>query len=814
MSPPPAAPPKPAGAQSALPVTLFYPSVDAALPEPPLPSLAVTPGQPPPPPIPPAAAAPTPPAESPAELAPDWSSRLAALFAPDPLAPAADAAPAMPAEPSLPPAAPFLEAAPASPQPDSPAPAPAETPAAPPPPARPPAPPRAPFEWKRALLIAAAAVLLIAVVAVGAVLYRNHARSAREAARNGAAVQVEISTTPPGASVKVVPQGSAGGAASACTANCTLSLAPGAYEITATIDGFDPATSVYTVRAAQPATLSLMLQPQAPSVRLLTDLEQGKVVVDGQPPVDLQDGQLVLDKVAPGPHTMKIAGPNGDASLAFSIAAGELPAFTGPVAARNMVAILVASFGKRARIVTNAGPWKLAVNGQPQGDASPGGTDITGFQPGVNEIVIGEGGDLRNMSESFGAAPTLTAFLKTDVNAGTLIVSTGLDDVRVFVNGKEYKLRTQHGKLRMQTLGKVAVRVVKSGFQDAPEQTAEVKKGAEVRLQFDLRPQPQFGSLEIRGAIAGTEVLIDQRSVGTVGPDGLFSVSAIQPGEHSIELRRSERLPKRLQRSFPAGQAVVLGAADVALATANGTVRITSRNPASATVAYRRAEETDTREVRGSQIELPAGNYVFSASAPGFGGSVTRVQIAAGDNREVAFNLQREGPAAPVPLANAMAEFQDAQSWTKDGDSWVHKGGGFVPFKPSPKGIFTFNVELLKGGSVLRAGTIRWCLQYVDPKNYLLFEMDKKNFRAWVIKDGQRLERVPKTPHNLGTGKSFTIQIEVTPDRLLQKVRGGEGWKPLDTFAEPGRDFTQGKFAFLIQGTDEIAISNFQFVPR
>ena len=123
-------------------------------------------------------------------------------------------------------------------------------------------------------------------------------------------------------------------------------------------------------------------------------------------------------------------------------------------------------------------------------------------------------------------------------------------------------------------------------------------------------------------------------------------------------------------------------------------------------------------------------------------------------------------------------------------------------------------MELVKGGGVFRAGAIRWCLQYLDPKNYLLFEIDRKNFRAWVVKDGQRLERVPKTPHNLGNQKTFTIQIDVTADRLLQKVRGGEDWKGLDSFSEPGRDFTQGKFGFLIQGNDEIAISDFKFQPR
>jgi hypothetical protein len=548
-------------------------------------------------------------------------------------------------------------------------------------------------------------------------------------------------------------------------------------------------------------------------VRLLTDLDKGKVVVDGRPPVDLQEGQLALDKVAPGTHTVKVIGQNGDASFSFEIAHARLPAVGGPVRGRNMIAVLVASFGKQARVVTNAGPWKLAVNGQPQSNAGPAGTDLTSFRLGVNEIVVGEGRDQRNMSESFGAAPMLTAFLKTDVNAGTLIVSTGQDDVRVFLNDKEYRRRTQRGQLRVQALGKVAVRVAKSGFQEDPAQTVEVKKGTEVRVQFDLKPQPQFGALEIHGAMAGSEVLVDQKNAGTVGPDGSFGLSAIQPGDHTIELRREEYLPKRLQRSFHAGQAVVLAGADVVLAAANGAIRLT-RNPASATITYRRGDETESHEARGDQIELPPGSYAFSASAPGFVESTTRVQLAAGENREADFALARERPAAPPPVvASGMAEFEDAQSWKKDGGSWVHKGGGFVPYKLPPKGVFTFTVELLKGGGVFRAGQVRWCLQYLDSKNYLLYEMDRKNFWAGVIKKGERLERV-KAPHNLGNQKAFTVQIEVTPDRLVQQVRVGDKWKVLDTFIEPGRDFTQGKFGFLIQGNDEIAISDFRFLPK
>ncbi|MGA2721898.1 MAG: PEGA domain-containing protein [Bryobacteraceae bacterium] len=759
-----------------------------------------------PPPLPP------PPAMPAAEPPPLPASYLDTV-APAPAAP--PGSPVMPAATRLPTSYPLFDSAP----PEQPPPALAVTPENPPqPPMRPPVPSPAPsrptLNWNRAVVIAPIAGLLVALVLVLLVVHQTRKRNANNAGRSAAAVEVGIAITPPGASVRVSAKRADGGSdETTCTSNCKLALTPGTYQVSASLNGFEPAAGAVTVTARQPAAVSLTLQPQAQSVRLLTDLNQGKVVVDDRPPVDLQEGQLVLDKVAPGTHTVKVTGQNGDASFSFEIVDARLPAVAGPVNARNMIAVLVASFGKRARVATNAGPWKLAVNGQPQSDAGPAGTDLTSFQPGVNEIVVGEGRDRRNMSESFGAAPMLTAFLKTDVNAGTLIVSTGQDDVRVFLNDKEYRRRTQRGQLRVQTLGRVTVRVAKSGFQDEPAQAVEVKKGGEVRLQFDLKPQPQFGSLEIHGAMAGSEVLVDQKNAGTVGPDGSFSLSSIQPGDHTIELRREQYLPKRLQRSFHAGQAVVLAGADVVLAAANGTIRLT-RNPASATITYRRGDETESHEARGSQIELPAGSYAFSASAPGFTESTARVQLAAGESREVDFTLARERPAAPPPVvASGMAEFEDAQSWKKDGDSWVHKGGGFVPYKLPPKGVFTFTVQLLKGGGVFRAGQIRWCLQYLDSKNYLLYEMDRKNFWAGAIQKGTRLERV-KAPHNLGNQKAFTIQIEVTPDRLVQKVRVGDEWKVLDTFVEEGRDFTRGKFGFLIQGNDEIAISDFQFLPK
>ncbi len=383
-----------------------------------------------------------------------------------------------------------------------------------------------------------------------------------------------------------------------CTSNCQVTLAPGNYLVTAFLDGYEPASSELALAAGRPASINLTLPPQAQALRIFTDLQQGKIVIDDQPPADLVDSQFVLDRVAPGTHTVKITSGNRDASFSFEIADAKPPAVVGTVTTHNLAALLISSLGSQARAITNSGPLKVALNGQPQEDAGPAGVDLKDFQPGVDEIVVGEGKDERSVKENFGPAPMLTAFLKSDVNAGTLIVSTGADDVRVFLNNKEYRRRTEHGQVRIQTLGPVTVRVAKDGFEETPPQTAEVKKGDEVRLEFALKALPQEGVLQIRGGMAGAEVLLDQKSVGSVGADGSFFYNSVAPGDHTIELRRDQYAPKRIQRTFKAGQTVALSGADVVLAAGNATIKLV-RAPSGAIVTYRRADETEAHEVRG-----------------------------------------------------------------------------------------------------------------------------------------------------------------------------------------------------------------------
>jgi len=88
---------------------------------------------------------------------------------------------------------------------------------------------------------------------------------------------------------------------------------------------------------------------------------------------------------------VKVTGPNGDASFSFEAVDGRLPAVAGPVKARNMIAVLVASFGKQARIEASGGRGSSRSTASRR--AMPVRQDgARRFPPGVNEIVLGEAG--------------------------------------------------------------------------------------------------------------------------------------------------------------------------------------------------------------------------------------------------------------------------------------------------------------------------------------------------------------------------------------------------------------------------------------
>jgi hypothetical protein len=626
-------------------------------------------------------------------------------------------------------------------------------PAAPPPIVPPPAAEVAPpVAWKKALWtgigVGVILSLLVIVVLVNVARKRNM-NIPDLSATNSAAVSVRIATVPSGASIRVNGEAK-------CTSDCNLALPPGTYQITAFLDGYEPAASGVTLAPGKSETLNLPLEARSQTVRILSDLAQGKAVLDGQAPVDLQDGQYAFEKVAPGMHMVSVTGPNAEASLSFDLAPARLPALTGPVNTKNMLAMAVASFAGHGRLVTNSGPWKLTVNGQPEDDAGPAGVDMKNFQAGLDELAISQGKDQRAFKEDFGPGPVLTVFLKTDRNVGTLIVSTGESYARVFVNNKEYPRRTQNGQLRIQAIGTVEVRVAKVGFEDSPAQSAVVKKGSEVRLEFKMKPVPTSATLRIEGATPGAEVLIDQRAAGTVAGDGSFQADSVAPGDHVVALRHDKFTPKQFSRKFVAGQTVTVGAPDSVLAA-----------------------------------ERPPAPPPPPAPKP-----------------------EPVAPKPPPVRITSMEGFESQEGWMpQDNGVWRHKGGGFLTYKLPSNGVFTFALYLVKGGSLFRGGRVRWVMDYIDSKNYVSSELDDNNLTIRDVVNGKTTEH-GKVKHNVESkDKAWAIQIEISPDHLIQRIQKDQKWITLDTWTSPEHKFADGKFGFWVQGSDEIGVSDFKFTP-
>lgn len=663
-----------------------------------------------------------------------------------------------------------------------------------PPPPRPPS-----INWRRAILLGGVggAVLAIGGIALLVQMARKKNPPAPPPANT---VSVDVATTPAGASVKVNGEVK-------CTAPCKADLAPGTYQFTALLDGYEPAVSSVSVVTGAPVSVNLALEPQSQTLRLITELPGGKVTLDDKPAGDLQDGQLILDRVTPGTHNLRVAGPTGEASFTVTLGPAKAPEVADGIKTRDVLAVLVSTFANQGKLYSS-GAVKVVMDAKPQGDGGPQGLELKDFAPGVHEFVVGE----KKMTESFGPSPMLTVFVKSDQNIGTLIVAADQEDAAVFVNDKEQRIKIKRGLFRMMMPpGAVKVRVAKDGFEPVTVATANVKKGEEARVEFKLKAMPQVAKLELRGALPGTQVLLDGRPVGTVAPDGTLSAGGIQPGEHALELRREGFKTAQLRRAFRSNDTITLSGADVQLVSAMGTLRLV-KNPPDSQVSWRRTDEQTPHPIAGTQLELPAGSYVILARAAGHTDRTQNVQLGSGETRTVDVQLQRL-QTGPVVKPGTIADFDEPTRWRQDGTTYRLAGGAkYVLYSITPaRGVFSFTVQKTKASGAFGTNRkIKWVVGYKDDRNYSIFELDQKTLVVKEVVAGRSTEK-GKYPHD-AKENAFTMQIEVSADRVLHRIKDGEEWTVLDSWVQAGKGFADGKFGFLMEG-GEIAISDFRFTP-
>jgi serine/threonine protein kinase len=710
------------------------------------------------------------------------SAAFAAAEAANPAAPQ-PAAPPKPETAGQPPenglAAP--QAALAPPQPAAPAPKPQRKPK------------RAARRAPAAVLVGAAAAVLLLVLAAAFLISRKGSQPAT-------AVPVEVRTTPSGAVIRV--NGKIRG-----TSNFKLEIEPGTYQIEATLDGYGPASTSVTVGPQSTVPVQLTLDPLPQAVRIITDLSDGQAALDDQPPQSLQEGQIVFDGVPPGRHTIKLSARGGEAAFTFELANGAAPRISGPPTVKNFSAVLVAGLGMRARLYSTMLPAKAELDGAPAGEIGAEGLELDKLPQGPHELSLSDGKTQLKKIVETGPAPAITAFIQSDQNIGTLVIMAGQDGADVYIDGRKYRRQTSRGgQLRItREPGQHRIRVAKQGFQDAAEQVAEIRKGEETQVAFTLVPIPTTGKLALEGAAAGAQVLLDQAVIGAVSADGSFEYGGIAPGEHTVELRNGRMRSKLVRKNFSAGQEVRLAAADLAMHSNSGTLRVTT-SPATAQVTVAR-NGGQPQPILGGSIELDEGSYIVTARAQGYVPRTERVQVNGGQTASLELTLARERVAKP---SHGMEDWENPKAWTADGEWFVHKGEGFILYKPMPVGSYAFNIIMTRGKN------IEWLVGYKDERNYTMFRLDKENFRRILCVNGKKTEAVKK-PHGLNMKDYLmaSVQIELTPNAVVQRIQKNGQWVVLDNWAIPDQQAAEGRFGISVPGgRDEVRISGFGFYPK
>jgi hypothetical protein len=531
-----------------------------------------------------------------------------------------------------------------------------------------------------------------------------------------------------------------------------------------------------------------------PSLRVSSDTTAAKMSIDGQPPIDLVDAQWTLDKVAPGDHTLKLDAPQGGVAFVFNSGSGAIPVVKPPITGSGVFAVIVGSMSGRVHVYASESPSTVSLDGQPSADVPPDGIDFPSIAAGTHELAVSHGADQYKLQIDVAAAPTLAAFIESGQDVGTLLVVSGQDRAKVFLNGKQFAQTTESGQLRIPNLEPkdYVVRVSKNGFQDLPDQKIRIRKGEQGKLVFNLQPIPHLAALSIQGAPAGATVLVDQAPVGTIQSDGTLNVATITPGDHVIELRKDRFKPRQWKKHFATGTPVALAGADVALEAAPGEVKITF-TPADAQVTLIKSGESATKVVSGNAFSLPGGTYTLSARTSDGLTRTSTLDVVGGQSK--AFDL------ALAP--SGMSKWDDPAGWKQEKGSFVRKGGDFVLYSVSPtSGTFVFSAQIMKGKR------LQWVLNYIDGNNYDLFQMDDNFFYRTVIRNGQKTDeaRIPQK----GEKKSFrTFQIRVQPNEITHQIKQGDGWAVLDRWSLSGSNLTLGKFGFYLPGGDQVGLSSF-----
>jgi hypothetical protein len=186
--------------------------------------------------------------------------------------------------------------------------------------------------------------------------------------------------------------------------------------------------------------------------------------------------------------------------------------------------------------------------------------------------------------------------------------------------------------------------------------------------------------------------------------------------------------------------------------------------------------------------------------------STSALTLAGGDSRTL--DLRN--------IVRGMELFEGPERWVRNDAWYTRKGGGFALYTSRPVGKFVFTVRPARSRNPFAGDwRLKWVAGFVDPRNYLLLQLDDKHYYRNEVVNGQN-QAVQRVTHDgLDGARLVHVSVEMGTNQIVvQFSRNGKDWRVLESWTRTApRSLADGRFGFHLPGDDEIRVSNFRFYP-
>jgi hypothetical protein len=399
----------------------------------------------------------------------------------------------------------------------------------------------------------------------------------------------------------------------------SLNLEPGSHRADADAPGYESQSKTFTVSESGSAPVVVFtLQSLLPSLRVTTPFKGAKCILDGDDPIDLDDGSFTEEHLVSGIHSLRIVTDDKQLfSLNFTTEPQKMPEIAAHSEFENVSALIVSSFKDSAKLYASQ-DWKVSFGGDSSRPVASDGVNLPPqAKSGAEAVATSADGETRKLDSAATRAPVLNVSLRKLPPRIPVVLSANVTDPAIVVNGHKSDQLMADGRTVLSLYpGTYRIGLTHPDYFDSPirEINLEASNADPDEVQFVLKPMNSGVLLGFGPEANGAEIFVDGTAANTSRAGGQRTL-LVQAGHHVINVRKKNFEDLSISRGFSAGELV-----NLSLAGMKPFAFLSFRlSPGSAVLILEGTRTKQTiRAANGTMLALPAGGYTATASAPDF----------------------------------------------------------------------------------------------------------------------------------------------------------------------------------------------------